>query len=307
MSLFVYSFPLSNNSSLLIPSLPLTQTIPNYALEEQALVSGLGGGYYDYQLQEVVPNNPLLVNKVFNCSRNFFIGKIGTIFSYGNGLGLNTATNIKKLRKDAKAVAPKFIESLRKISQVVGGDANFGPGDMFALKSEGSLKRKIIKISRAKTISIEEAAQKVTDAIRGTVIVDFEEQVQSITKKTNEWIAEEGGEVSWKNIFQEERENGYIGIHGNILLPFANHKGEKRQIRCELQIHFRTVADGSLDSPKERMHLLYKNANETLPSNRSLVSTSISKLSFLSGMASIGNICRAPEYLISLCPKIPSL
>jgi hypothetical protein len=295
-----FNSPISN-SSLWIPP------IPNYTLEEQALVSGLGGGYYDYEFEEVVPNCPSLVSKIFNCTKNYFNQKIGNIYGSWEELGFNTATNHKNLRKDAKVVAPKFIESLKKISKATGGDANFGSEDMFAIKSEGSLKRKIASDSRAEKISREQATQKISDAIRGTIIVDSEEQIQTITKKINEWIEREGGEISWKNIFQEERDDGYVGIHGKILLPFTTHKGEKRRIRCELQLHFRTVADGSLDSPKERMHLLYKNLNETFTSNRSFVSRSISKLSFLSGMASIGNICRIPEYLIGLCPKIPSL
>lgn len=96
---------------------------------------------------------------------------------------LNTATNHETLREDAKAAAPKFIESIRKISKTTGGDANFGPGGMFVIKTEGSLKRKITRDSRAEKISVEQATQKITDAIRGTIIVDSEEQIQSITKK----------------------------------------------------------------------------------------------------------------------------
>ena len=113
MSICGYNFPLSNNSFLLIPPIPIISPIPNYAIEEQALVSGLGGGFYDYQLQEVVPNNPSFINKIFKCTRNFFNKKIGSIYS-GNGLRLNTATNLKNLRKDAEAAAPKFIENIRK-------------------------------------------------------------------------------------------------------------------------------------------------------------------------------------------------
>lgn len=300
MSICNYSFNFTPvNAS--IPILP----VPNHAIDEQALANGLGGGIYDYQLQAVIPNNPSILNKVFSCARKYFNEKIGSLYDPGNGLRLNTATNHKALMKDAKAAAPQFMKSLREISGASGGDVSFGPEDMFVIKSEGSLKRKIIGDSRAEKISIEQATQKISDALRGIIIIDSEEQVQSITKKVNEWIEQEGGDVSWKNLFQEERDNGYIGIHGKLVLPFTNPKGEKKRIRCELQIHFRSVADGSLDSPKERTHALYKDTETALTKNRSIMSKAITKLSFLSGMASIGNVCRTAEYLISLCPKNP--
>lgn len=291
----------TNNTSLLLNS-----SIPNYAIEEYALAQGLGGGLYDHLLKEVVPNNPHITNEVFNCLKDHIRKKLGNISSSTNKLELNSATNHKNLRYDAEIVAPHFIENVRKISKETGGDANFGPGDMFAIKGEDSLKRKIAGDSQSEKISIEQATQKISDALRGTIIIDSEEQMQSITKKTAEWVEAEGGSISWKNIFQEQRDDGYIGIHGKILLPFISDTGENRQIRCELQLHFRTVADGSLDSPKERMHLLYKNTNETPSPNDKLISKSVSKLSFLSGMASIGNICRSPEYLVDLCPNVRS-
>lgn len=302
MSIIKYNVNLNlplNNTSL------MNSTIPNYVLEEQAIANGLGGGYYDNQLHEVIPKIPSLINRIFECTKTYISNKIGSIYS-GNQLGLNTATNLTNLRDDAQAAATKFIKIINKVSEVTGGEANFGPGDMFAIKSENSLIKKIANDARLEQISTEQATKKIGDALRGMIIVDSEDMIQSIVKKTNEFVEQEGGEVIWKNIFQENRDDGYIGIHGKILLPFTDQNGENRQIRSELQLHFRSVADGSLDSPKERMHLLYKDFNEILSQKSVSISKAISKLSFLSGLASIGNICRNPKYLLNRCLQNPT-
>jgi len=272
--------------------------LPNYTNEEAAYALGLGGGFYHRQFQEIVPSDPWLVNRILNCTRSYLYQKIGDIFPQWSGLeiGFNTAKDYNHLQKDAKAVAPKFIENIKIISKNSGAEPYFGPGDCFALKKAGSLKRKIIQYSRLRRISVEQATQQIGDALRGTIIVDHEEQIQDLIRKVNEWVSQEEGNVVWKNGFLEGRDDGYVGIHGKILLPFIGPKRERREVQCELQVHFRSILYGSMDCRKERMHNLYKSEDKS-----SSVTKSISQLTFLSGMASIGNICKVPEKLKELC------
>ena len=54
----------------------------------------------------------------------------------------NTAIKVKELLKDARKVAPHFIDGCNKVAKSCGADANFGPNNRFAIKSEGSLKKK---------------------------------------------------------------------------------------------------------------------------------------------------------------------
>lgn len=271
--------------------------VPPHAREELAIVKQLGGGCFHTELQEIVPNHPSLVDRVFNCTRKYFNRAIGNIYPTWVKLGLNTAKDPHTLRKDVAKAAPQFIRGARQIAKEFG--ARLSNNQSTILKSEGSLKRKIIRYCKERGMSIEEGTAKVGDALRTTIFIDSPEQIQPVYKAVNKWIEKMDGEIVWENIFDQERELGYVGVHGNILFPFMNHKGEERQIRCELKIGFPSISEGP-ESPLERVHSIYKGENQLIP-NGSIIARAASKLSFLSGMASIGNICRMPQYLMSIC------
>ena len=75
---------------------------------------------------------------------------------------------------------------------------------------------------------MEKATQWIGDALRGTIIVDTPEQMKKVVAETNAWIEIEGGEIVWKDMFKDEREDGYVGLHGKILMPFNDKNGKKK-------------------------------------------------------------------------------
>jgi len=274
--------------------------------EEMAVAQHLGGGYYDHHFSAVVPLDTTQIDSVFSCAKTYFSREIGPIFpTWKKDKWVNSATDIQALRADAEFFAPTFVASCRSISKKFGATANFGPGDQFALKKEASLQRKILSNSIEEGISIPTATQRIGDALRGTIIIDYPEQAAEIINEINEWAQREGGKAAWKNVFLEDRESGYVGIHGKIYFHFTNSEGEERELLSELQIHFRSIADGTETSRKERMHLLYETERAMGPS--SSLAAKVSKLSFLSGLSAIGDLCRLPSFFTSRCHETQTI
>lgn len=273
-------------------------SFPVHVEQEMAVAKMLGGGTFDYKTFNVIPAEPSLIYKIYECTRNFFYRQIDRITSgrINYCIGLNTADDIKSLREDAEIAAPLFVDLCNNISTTSGGTVHFGPNDS-PLKSSGSLRRKIHTLSKQKGISFKEAASEIGDALRGTISVDHPSQFNAIFEYLNNWISQINGTIYWNNYFNGEKDNGYVGVHATILLPFVNPKGEYRQIRTELQIHFRSIADGTENSPKERLHSLYV---DRLTSDTSSTKP-ITKLVYLTGLLCVGAICMNPFFYANHC------
>ena len=134
-------------------------------------------------------------------------------------------------------------------------------GDKEIVKSETSLSRKVIQDASHLNISQSEAVTKIRDALRGTLIVNTPKQVPLIAKAIQDFVARQGGEVIFRNFWEEERADGYVGVHAKILLPFFDQEQEtveKKYVIAEIQIHLRSIMDGTKKSAKEREHKIYE-------------------------------------------------
>jgi len=271
--------------------------VPKYAEEEYGYAKLLGGSCLDETTQELVPLDPDSVDKAFDCTKNLFTEQIGELQTRWDSVPLNTATKAERLSEDAEAVSYRFQKGCEQIAKECGGQANFGPEDRFLLKKKESLKNKIERDSITEGIPIETATAKIGDALRGTIILETVEQLQQTIQKIEDWVERERGAIVWKNTLEEARDDGYVGVHGKMSLAYSDKWGTTRSVRAELQLHFRSITDGSLSSRKERMHQLYKSA----PSSNSSANEQTSRLSFFSGLASVGDTCRTPASLLQQC------
>lgn len=270
------------------------EKMPVHVEEEYAYALSLGGGHYDPNVKMVIPADLDLVQRAWKKVKHDVSSQIGEVspkVTKETYLWNNSAQDAKALELDAQELKEPFKVALREIANKVGGEANFGPGGKFATKSYESLSEKIETDSRIEGISAQEATAKIGDALRGSILIHSPEQMQPTIKAINEWVQAQGGKVAWKDMFAEERSSGYVGVHGKIFLV-ADGVSRPVQILCEIQINFVSINDGSLTSPKETAHVLYKKAD--LPTE---IVNGASQLAFLSGLASVGDESIDPEFL----------
>lgn len=222
----------------------------------------LKGGYYDNGLHAVVPRDILQTEKEWKQAKDRIARVIGPIpnLSSKNDLWQNSSKNIDHLLDDAKSIAPIFKQDFQNIANAVGGQLNFGPGNQYIVKSRQSLVSKVKQDASELQLSEEEAVARISDALRGTIIVDDLEKIPHVIVEILDYAYEHGTKVIFKNIWQEDRDSGYIGIHAKILLPLPQIDvlAEKRYVLAEMQIHLNSINDGTDQSPKERVHLLYE-------------------------------------------------
>ena len=254
------------------------------------LVKEVGGGKYSREIEAIIPSNPTEVKSRWVQHKNQIAEKIGPIdpgSSKESALWENSAHSIEDLLKDAKQAAPLFRLGCLQIAKETRSEPFFGPGGREIVKSEKSLTRKVLDDSAKAGISQEQATLKIRDALRGTLIADRPEQVSLIAAKIQEFVNRQGGEVIFKNFWNEEREDGYVGVHAKILFPFhIAQEGEsiKKIVIAEVQIHLRSIMDGTKRSAKEREHKIYEKIRKEDADPDAIASASM--FLYLSGMVS---------------------
>ncbi|MBH1988976.1 MAG: hypothetical protein I8H75_05285 [Myxococcaceae bacterium] len=213
-------------------------------------------GKNDNQTGYFVPANIELIYTQWSGNRSDIQILLGTVsptldsFSeaafWKNSASYNTASD---LFSAAERNVNEFTTMFRNISsQVPGAQVSFGPGDQFAMKSLNSLEDKIQRMTDAGRTN---PVQWVSDALRGTIIVNTPTQMAQVVSLLNKNFP---GKIIFSNKFNEAPyKTGYVGVHGGILYQNADDS-----ILAEMQVHFSNVMDGGMDCPKEYAHGMYE-------------------------------------------------
>jgi hypothetical protein len=250
----------------------------------------LKGGHYDKNLHAVIPADIPKTELEWKKAKDriaHMIGPLPLLFGQDSHQWVNSSKNVDHLLRDANLMAPCFKEDFQYIAYVTGGTAHFGLEDRNIVKTRESLVNKVKRDAKALGLSEEEAVSKIGDALRGTIIVDDVDKIPLVVAEILNYVDYKDAQVIFKNLWAEDRESGYVGIHAKILLPIV--KGEKiaeeRSILAEMQIHLYSIADGTNESVKERAHMLYENVR--MENFNPLLLSAASKLLFLTGMQDV--------------------
>lgn len=244
----------------------------------------LNGGHFDEKIHTVIPNDFSETDKVWKQTKDQIAKMIGPIPSSSvldSAKWENSSKTVDELLQDAKMKAPTFKKDFQEIALKQGAMANFGPGNEFIVKSKGSLTGKVNRDAMALNLSEAEAISQIGDALRGTIITDDVKKIPGIISSIVDYADKQGAKVVFKNLWLEERESGYVGIHAKLLLPVAQEDGT-HFILAEMQIHLDSIVDGTALSAKERAHLIYENVRTEESSPVEL--SAASKLLFLTAM-----------------------
>jgi hypothetical protein len=251
----------------------------------------LRGGYYDQNLHVVIPADFSETNLEWKKAKDYIayrIGPIPTLFTKDRILPWeNSAKNVDELLQDAHAISASFKKDFQYIASVTGTVVHFGPNDQNIVKTRESLIRKVQQGIRQHHVSESEAVGDIPDAIRGTIIVDHLLKIPSVISEIINYVDYRGSQVIFRNIWMENRETGYVGIHAKILLPLPKPEGlaEQRNILAEIQIHLLAIEDGTKESAKERQHLIYERVRSEDTEQPKL--SAASKLLYLTAMQDV--------------------
>jgi hypothetical protein len=244
-----------------------SQPILEIDIESIKLVEEIGGGIYHSEVDAIVPFFPSLVRAKWLNVKNEIAQRIGPLnptSTKESTLWKNSATSVESLIKDAQIAAPYFLEKCVLIANKTGTIANFGIGNQYIIKSKKSMERKVKESMLEYGISEEEAVNQMRDSLRGTIIAQTPEQIPLVVQALTEFANEEGREIVFINIWEDNRPSGYVGIHAKMLFPIydANEVNTQRNIIVEIQIHLSCIMDGTKKCAKEREHLLYEKIRE---------------------------------------------
>jgi hypothetical protein len=224
----------------------------------------LKGGCYDNYLHVVIPNDLMQTRTEWKKAKDHIAGMIGPISTLSSSerslLWENNSKNVDDLLKDAKSLAPSFKEDFKCIALKTGANAFFGQNDQNILKTRESLISKVQRDAHVLELSEEEAVAKIGDVLRGTIIVDRLDQIPIVIDHIINYADYKDGQVMFKNIWTEDRQSGYVGIHAKLLLPLPldEESKEQRHLLAEMQIHLHSMVDGTDDCVKEREHKIYE-------------------------------------------------
>lgn len=260
----------------------------------------LKGGHFDEAIHSIIPHDFSKTEREWKSLKDHIAKLIGPLpnpFLQESAVWRNSSIHVEDLLKNANATAPIFKHIFKELASHTETRISFGPGDQFMIKSNESLVRKINQDSLSLNISKKEALGRIGDVLRGTIIVDKLDKIPVIISEMIEQIHQVGGKVAFKNLWIEDRDSGYVGIHAKLLLPFYNEAQEVSYLLAEIQIHLDSIVDGTELSAKERAHLIYENVRSDQSSHSKKLSAA-SKLLFLTAME---------EALGKLDPQTPEL
>ncbi|MBS4168329.1 hypothetical protein [Parachlamydia sp. AcF125] len=203
----------------------------------------------------------------------------------------NSSTTVADLLKDAESLKGTYAGFLREIAFQNNGEAHFGPDDMFITKSESSLRRKVNDDMKILGKTEEQCTQQAGDSLRGTVVLEKPENITGFVRAFQEKCQEKGYDVTFKNVWKEDRSTGYVGVHAKVKMVTDQGK----TVLAELQLHLPQIYDGTIACVKEQSHHIYEYAREaygpgseeTRKPQPPSFANGISKLQFLSHMLDI--------------------
>lgn len=250
----------------------------------------LKGGYYDKNLHAVIPTDRSQTEKEWKETKDYIahvIGPLPHLPVSHNFLWENSSHTVEDLLQDALFMAPSFKADFQYMALVTGTTAYFGSDHRHLIKTRESLISKVQRDASVLEISEKEAVAKIGDTLRGTLIVDDLMQIPAVIAEMLYYADCKKAEVAFKNLWAEERESGYVGIHAKIRLPLPKFIASttQRYMLAEIQIHLHPIVDGTDECVKERAHLIYEQAR--LEKFDYLALSSASKLLFLTAMQDI--------------------
>lgn len=221
--------------------------------------ASFGGGQLDPILDAVLPVNSNETHLEWVHKKNQVARLIGKLPPpVPSDQWRNSSTTIVEMMHDIHRLAPIFKETSLRIAEETNSSVNFGPNDKNMIKNEESLTRKVQQDSKLLEISEEDALSKIGDALRGTIVTDDPRNIKQIVDKISTYVERNGGKITFKNLWAEERESGYVGVHAKLLLPIPSEEGETKYVMAEMQIHLNAIMDGTKECVKEREHLIYE-------------------------------------------------
>lgn len=245
----------------------------------------LNGGYYDSDFHAVLPCDVVLTEEQWKKAKDHIAQIIGPlpVLSEQKIVWENSSKDIDNLLLDAIIASPMFKNDLDCIAYQTETKAYFGPEDRNLVKSRESLINKV-SLDAEDLENEEEAISKIGDTLRGTIIVEDILKVPSVIAEIINYADFKDTPVTFKNFWLQDRESGYVGIHAKMLfpLPAIEENDAKRHLLVEIQIHLKSIADGTVDSVKERTHLIYEYAR--LENFNHLKFSAASKLLYLTAM-----------------------
>ena len=216
-----------------------------------------GGATVDLRIGAPVPRNPEAVTQALlkRCKQ------LEQVIGLPKHMGVdvmppNSASSIKELVQDAKEVAPVFLSILDKAKVLTGGEILAGENNKNLLKTEDSLTRKVNKRMNDFGTDEKTVIKSIVDSVRASLIVNTIQDVGIATSKIKELVESHGGYVDIDNKFSKDNippDSAYTAIH--VAARIKSDNG--RYVNSEIQIHLRSVNDGSETAPKQRAHSIY--------------------------------------------------
>ncbi len=171
---------------------------------------------------------------------------------------MNTSRSISELLKDARSISDEFANMIEGLASSNHGKACFGPNRQFMLKSNESLERKAKDDAILFDITLEESIAGIGDSIRGTVVVKTPQDVTLFISELQRESKSKGWDVTFKNLWNEDRVDGYVGVHARMKI----RGGNGNEVLAELQIHLPQIYNGDDKCVKEFSHKTYEYARE---------------------------------------------
>ncbi|MES2503696.1 MAG: hypothetical protein V4534_02335 [Myxococcota bacterium] len=211
----------------------------------------------DHELDCFVPSDAKLIEEYWQNNRTAIKNVLGDI-----GPTLKTLEEAKHWRNSPKYEnadhliaaatnnAPAFKKKLSDVvNKMPGTRVSFGPNNEHAIKSKRSIN---YKLDRLRNADIEDPVAKISDVLRGTIVVESPSQMISAVQELKKEFPDS---VVFTNKFGDGGMslNGYVGVHADI-----HYQNGDDFMMAEVQIHFSEIADGSLQSAKEYSHVIYK-------------------------------------------------
>lgn len=245
-----------------------------------------GGGVWDKELNAIVPYQPELIEQHLQLLKDHIalaIGQITPAPTDESKHWLNDAKSLDELIEHATLASKELIPLAKQISEknahVI---ANFGPNNLNAVKSLGSMQ------SKEKRISLDNPVEHIKDAVRGTLITENVQDLLSVIAQFKEEAIKKGWKIVFSNIWKETLNSGYVGIHAKLYIPIQK-EGVTYYIQGEMQFHFKAIYNGTFDSPKEKGHELYMVQREDKLLEEDQIITSASRLIYLTAMDEISS------------------
>jgi len=204
-----------------------------------------------------VPRNESKLREIFERGRQAIAKALGGI---GDGAPAapfsNGARSVEELIADSRATEATLRELIDGAAAAVKGESFYGEGGKNAVKTPESIGHKIRRImAKNPRLTEADAVQKIGDGVRGSLLVDTPDQARAAIAELRARAKKQGTQIVVDNKFADPdqfHKGGYAAIHCDV--EFRTKGG--RTLRGELQVHLKSVYDGTPSCVKDRTHKL---------------------------------------------------